>query len=144
MASEELEPVELEGLPAVWAAKVDELRERERALQQHEALVREVGNDLKRALELLIDQQNTIARLQSPNPSIADANALIKKYKLQPGAKAHGYHIIAYNQDITDPTELEEGRSIFDHPVFSDVEGEATEIADDLESGETRQLESGD
>ncbi len=144
MASEELEPVNLEGVPAVWAAKLEEVRERERALQQHESLVREVGNDLKRALELLIDQQNTLARLHSPNPSIADANRLIKKYKLLPGQKAQGFHIIAYNQDITDPTELEEGRSIFDHPVFSDVDGEATEIAGDIEPGEARQLESGD
>lgn len=125
-----------------WAEKLDQIHERERRLQHHENLVREVGSDLKRALELLIDQQKTIARLMGPNPSIADANALIKKYKMIPGQRATGFQVLAYNMDISDPTLLEERESIFDHPAFS-VDGTATEAPEELE-GETRELPRGD
>lgn len=138
MAHDDL--VTLEGLPAVWAEKIVELRERERLLAEREAqlgkaeqVLREVASDLKDALYLVVDHQNVIARLFAPNPHEHPAYTLLHKYQIEPG-KRTGFQIYAHGIEIGDPSRYEQGETILDK--FTDTT--ATEISGDLERGGER------
>ena len=140
MAHDDLVP--LEGLPAVWAEKIVELRAREAALEEREAkaeqVLREVASDLKDALYLIVDHQNVIARLYAPNPHEHPAYSLLSKYQIKPGART-GFQIFAHGIEIGDPSQYPQGETILDK--FTDTT--ATEVAGDLEPGERPLLQRG-
>jgi hypothetical protein len=100
-------------------------------LQQNVNAVRVVSGDLQEALNLIADYQNVIARLMAPDPHINAANPLLKKYGVTPGERNRAFAVLLDGLDITDVSELVEGKSIFDHPLF-DVDADATEVAGDL------------
>lgn len=100
-------------------------------LQQNVNAVRVVAGDLQEALNLIADYQRVIARLMAPDPHINAANPLLRKYGVTPGERNRMFAVLLDGLDITDVSELLEGESIFDHPLF-DVDSDASEIAGDL------------
>jgi hypothetical protein len=101
-------------------------------LQENVNAVRMVASDLHDALDLIKRYQAVIERLYAPDPNVGEANTLLKKYGVTPADRSKFFAVLVDGLDITDITELTEGSSIFDHPIF-DAEGTATDAPEELE-----------